>query len=61
MRHPGQFAAGVVFVVIGFIFLFEALGVWAFSIGDLWVLGPLVLIVLGVVIVINTLARGSAD
>ncbi|HEY5579139.1 MAG TPA: hypothetical protein VIL12_05585 [Acidimicrobiia bacterium] len=57
MKHPGQFAAGVVFVLLGLVFLLESVGVWSFSLRDLWLLGPLILIVLGGVIVINTLTR----
>ena len=61
MKHPGQFGAGVVFVLLGLVFLLESLEVWSFSLRDLWLLGPLILIVLGGVIVINTLTRSRGQ
>lgn len=55
-RHPGTFAAGVLFMAIGIAYLLEALEVWDVRLGRLW---PVALIVIGAVVILSD--RFSAD
>jgi hypothetical protein len=47
-EHPGTFVAGVLFLVIGFVYLLEGLDVWTVSPGRIW---PLFIIAVGVTVV----------
>ncbi len=55
--HRGTLLAGVVFIIIGVVFFLEALGVWTIRLVDLRLIGPLVLVVIGVAIIIGTVGR----
>ncbi len=61
MKHLGTFIAGVIFAVLAVLFLLEALDVWSLSLADFWLLGPLLLVVIGVVVVVNAVTRKSHD
>lgn len=52
--NPGGFFAGMLFVVLGFVFLLEQLGVWR---PDLDLFAPLALLALGVAIVLAAIYR----
>ncbi|HSG79361.1 MAG TPA: DUF5668 domain-containing protein [Acidimicrobiia bacterium] len=47
-KHPGTFVAGILFLVIGFVYLLEGLDVWTVSPGRIW---PLFIIAVGVTVV----------
>jgi len=57
IRHPGTFATGVVFVVIGAIYAVDALGGWTVNAAKLL---PVVLIVIGITVLFSGSRRGSA-
>lgn len=52
--NPGGFFAGILFVVLGFVFLLEQLDVWR---PDLDLFAPLALLALGVAIVLAAIYR----
>jgi hypothetical protein len=54
-RHPGTFAAGLLFIAIGLAYILEAFEVWEVRLGRLW---PVVLIVVGAVVILG--ARDSS-
>ncbi len=49
-EHPGTFVAGVLFLVIGFVYLLDGFDVWSVDPGRIW---PLVIIAVGVSIVLG--------
>ena len=53
-RHPGTFASGLLFVIIGVAYLFEAFEVWTVDVTRFW---PVALIVIGLVIVFTSWRR----
>lgn len=53
-RHPGTFASGVLFAVVGAAYLLEAFDVWTVDITRFW---PVALIVIGLVIVLTSWRR----
>lgn len=53
-RHPGTFAAGFLFLLVGGAYLLEALGVWTVDPGRVW---PILLIGVGLVIVAASWSR----
>ncbi len=53
-RHPGTFAAGVVFLLIGAIYFVEALGGWTVDAARIW---PIVLIAVGVTVLFSDSRR----
>jgi hypothetical protein len=55
--HPGTFIAGVIFAGLGTAFLFENLGYWEFHLRDLRLIGPLVVILIGVAVVVGGMRR----
>ena len=57
--HAGTLFAGVVYLGIGIAFILEALDVWTLQIGDLRLIGPIALVVLGVAVVIGSMRRGD--
>lgn len=57
-QHPGTFAAGAVFTMIGVAYLFEAWGVWTVDIGRFW---PIALITTGLVIVFTSWRQPPAQ
>ena len=57
-QHPGTFTAGVVFVVIGAIYLFEAFDVWEGDVARIW---PVILIAIGAVIISTPWPRPAAS
>ncbi len=50
-QHPGTFTAGLIFVIIGIVYLLEAFDVWQVNVARTW---PLVLIAIGGVIILNS-------
>ena len=48
---------GLVFLSVGIAFVFEALGAWTLSVGDLRLIGPLALVVAGLAVVIGSVTR----
>lgn len=57
-QHPGTFTAGVGFVVIGAIYLFEAFDVWEVDVARIW---PVILIAIGAVIIFTSWRRPAAS
>jgi hypothetical protein len=51
-EHPGTFVAGVLFLVIGFVYLLEGLNVWTVAPSRIW---PLFIIAVGVTVVAGAL------
>jgi len=49
-RHPGTFAAGLVFMAIGAVYVLQGLGLWDVRPGRVW---PIALIVIGAVILLT--------
>ena len=54
--HKGTLLAGLLYLVIGVAFILEALEVWTLHISDLRYIGPIALVVLGVAILIGSIA-----
>ncbi len=52
--HLPTFWAGVVLTLFGVAFLLEAAGVWSFTLSQLRVVGPLVLIAVGVGVLLGS-------
>ncbi|MDX1690347.1 MAG: DUF5668 domain-containing protein [Acidimicrobiia bacterium] len=46
-EHPGTFVAGIVFLIVGFVYLLDGLGAWTVDPGRIW---PLFIIAAGVVV-----------
>ncbi|MFO7300630.1 MAG: hypothetical protein DIU67_010635 [Actinomycetes bacterium] len=53
----GTFVTGLVFFAIGVAFLLESLGVWEIGIQDLRLVGPIALVVVGLVIILGAIGR----
>ena len=53
-EHPGTFVAGVLFLVIGFVYLLEGLEVWTVAPSRIW---PLFIIAVGVTVVAGALVH----
>jgi hypothetical protein len=53
--NAGGFYAGLVFLVLGFVFLLEELGVWRTDLSLLW---PVALVALGAGIALTSIFRG---
>ena len=49
-QHPGTFTAGLIFAMIGIVYLLEAFEVWHVNVTRTW---PLALIAIGLVIILN--------
>ncbi|HLF59926.1 MAG TPA: hypothetical protein VI980_01945 [Acidimicrobiia bacterium] len=57
--HRGTLFAGVIYLVIGVVFLLEALGVWTLQISDLTLIGPIALVVLGLAVMVGSMGRAD--
>jgi len=55
--HTGTLYAGLVYLAIGVTFLFEALGWWTLQISDFRLVGPLALVVVGLVVIVGSIGR----
>jgi hypothetical protein len=53
----GSLLVGLFFAAVGMGFLFEALGVWTFRVGDLRLVGPAVLVIAGLGVMASAVAR----
>ncbi len=51
--HRGALLAGAVYLALGITFVLEALEVWTMQIGDLRLVAPLALVVIGIAILIG--------
>lgn len=51
--HPLTLSAGVFFLLMGVAFVLEALDVWTAQVSDLRVLGPALLVVIGVLVILS--------
>ena len=47
-RHPGTFVAGILFMLLGVVYLLEGFNVWTVNSARIW---PLVIIATGVIVV----------
>ena len=56
-QHPGTFVAGLMFIVVGVIYLFEVIGAWDVDATRLW---PILLIAVGAVVLISGWRRKDA-
>jgi uncharacterized membrane protein YhhN len=54
IRHQGTFVSGVVFIVVGVVYLLSVLGSWSF---DTWRLWPVVLIAVGATVLLGGTRR----
>ena len=52
-EHPGTFIAGMLFLLIGFVYLLDGLDVWTVQPGRIW---PVILIAVGVMVVAGAVA-----
>jgi len=59
--HAGTLFAGIVFLVTGVAFLFEAAGAWSLGVADLVYVGPLALVAAGAAMLIGALSRSTTD
>ncbi len=55
--HMGTFLAGLIFLTVGVAFVLEAADVWTISVGDLKLIGPIALVVIGVSIIAGAITR----
>ncbi len=58
--HTGTLFAGIIYLVVGLAFVAEALEWWTLQISDLRYVGPAALVVVGVAVVIGSLARSES-
>jgi hypothetical protein len=59
--HTGTLIAGVIYLLVGIAFVFEALGYWSLRVVDLRYIGPLALVAGGVAMLVGALTRRSAE
>lgn len=57
----GSLVAGLIFVAMGIGFTLEALGVWDVRVGDLRAIGPLTLVVIGVLLILGAIGRSNKE
>jgi hypothetical protein len=57
--HPGTFAAGVVFTLLGIALVLEAAGAWSLKLHDLAIIGPIGLIVIGGAVLVASIWHGN--
>ncbi len=55
--HTGTLVAGLVYLIIGVVFVFEALGQWTMSLADLRYVVPLGMVAAGLAVVVGSLSR----
>jgi hypothetical protein len=55
--HIGTLFAGFVYLIIGLVFLAEAVGWWTFQWSDLRLIGPLALVLIGLAVLVGTVTR----
>jgi drug/metabolite transporter superfamily protein YnfA len=53
--HPGTFTTGLIFAAFGAVFLAENRGWWTFEPNDLKLMGPLLVILIGVAVLMGSL------
>lgn len=58
--HIGTLIAGIVYLIIGVAFVFEALGEWTMSLGDLRFVLPLAMVTVGLAVVAGSLSHDRA-
>jgi hypothetical protein len=51
--HPLTLSAGVFFLLMGVVFLLEAFEVWTAQVSDLQVLGPALLVAVGLLVILG--------
>lgn len=59
--HAGTLFAGFIYLVVGIVFVLEALGYWSLGLSDLRYVGPFALVVAGIAVVVGSMTRKSAD
>lgn len=59
--HLGTLVAGIIYLVVGVAFVFEALGYWSLRLSDLRYAGPLALVAVGVAVLIGSLTRQPTE
>ncbi|HKZ19307.1 MAG TPA: hypothetical protein VJQ57_04290 [Acidimicrobiia bacterium] len=55
--HVGTLFAGLVYLIIGLVFLAETAGWWTFQWSDLRLIGPLALVLIGLAVLVGTMTR----
>jgi small neutral amino acid transporter SnatA (MarC family) len=55
--YKGALIAGVIYLVLGVAFLLEALDLWAFELGDLRLVGPIALLLVGFGVAAGAIGR----
>lgn len=53
--HPGTFTSGLIFAVLGAVFVAENRGWWTFELRDLRLMGPVLVILIGVAVLMGSL------
>lgn len=53
--HPGTFTSGLIFAVLGAAFVAENRGWWTFELRDLRLMGPVLVILIGVAVLMGSL------
>lgn len=59
--HPGTFLAGLLFFVMGVLFVLETLEVWTFTLTMAGYAVPAALIAVGVVVIVSSLLQRPTD
>jgi small neutral amino acid transporter SnatA (MarC family) len=55
--YKGALIAGVIYLALGVAFLLEALDMWAFELGDLRLVGPIALLLIGIGVAAGAIGR----
>ena len=55
--YKGALIAGVIYLVLGVAFLLEALDMWTFELGDLRLVGPIALLLVGFGVAAGAIGR----
>lgn len=58
--HAGTLFAGFIYLMVGVVFVLEALGYWSLRLSDLRYLGPLALVVVGIAVVVGSVTRSAS-
>jgi hypothetical protein len=57
--HVGTLFAGLVYLIVGVVFLFEALGWWTLQFSDFRLIAPLALVLGGVAVIVGSIGKAN--
>jgi hypothetical protein len=52
----GSFITGLFFTIVGVAFVLEGAGAWTFRLGHLRIVGPLIILLVGIAVLISSMA-----